>query len=719
MQVPKALESTWAQVSQNGSVSKEGYNKLLREANTVIDKTTVNTEVVNFLKGLNSQLSKSTDKEGSVPVTSVINFSGDLSSPFVSSKNIGDVPENLKQEWSKFTSDNKVTTEEYTSLLQFVKSEKNFVLSPQDQDFLKNLQVLILASKDKEIKISDNAGTQNKPDVKEVPTKIINKEPEVKTTPKGKDDVVPKEVPQKTVPEQKRSYDKQLKAENIEVMNELKSLLDKIGDNPELSPLKSIVDKRIGLNDKLSSFSKKVNDTFSSIKDGGDIKKLQDARSVLQKEYESLGDIKDLKDPKELFQDVMGYVDSEIGKVNSKKPASNTTKTDKPVLNGINKPKDTNKSVGKPKTDTNIPFVENDPAPTKPSDKIAVPKTLKAEWDKSVKNGKLSLEAMNNLFKVAAPNDKAEELDNDEKEFLQKVYSKFVNEDNTEKPEIDVSNLQESKPVEKKPAQEKANTTASKVPEAFKGDWDKITKDGDLTVDEFNSFVQKAKTIIDKRSPSADELAFIKGFSDKMGALYAKGQEKLILNASEQPKPVEKPQEKANTTTSKVPEAFKGEWDKITKDGDLTVDEFNSFVQKAKTIIDKRSPSADELAFIKGFSDKMGALYAKGQEKLILNASEQPKPVEKKQPVNKTQDKPASTASKVPEAFKGDWDKITKDGDLTADEFNSFVQKAKDLVSKRDKKDLTPDELNFIKAFSEKMNDLYKKGQEKLILSKF
>ena len=194
-----------------------------------------------------------------------------------------------------------------------------------------------------------------------------------------------------------------------------------------------------------------------------------------------------------------------------------------------------------------------------------------------------------------------------------------------------------------------------------------------------------------------------------------------MLNASEQPKPVEKKptQEKANTTASKVPEAFKGEWDKITKDGDLTVDEFNSFVQKAKTIIDKRSPSADELAFIKGFSDKMGALYAKGQEKLMLNASEQPKPVEKKQPVNKTQDKPASTASKVPEAFKGDWDKITKDGDLTADEFNSFVQKAKDLVSKRDKKDLTPDELNFIKAFSEKMNDLYKKGQEKLILSKF
>lgn len=385
MQIPKSLESSWKQVSEKGSISKDDYKVLLRNAKTLSDDgKSVNKEVVDFLKGLSSQFETST-KNASIPVASVISFSEDIHSSNVSQRAIGDIPESLKAAWKGISSDNKITKDEYSSLLKFAAAPENKALDQVEQDFLKNIQVLILSSKDVEINIVDGKVAENT-------EKLAVSEP--------------------IQPSVTKKDSNTLEDPTIDNLNEIKALLAKIGDDPDLAPLKGIVDKRIDNSNKLKDFSNKINEASASVKDNNDSQKLQSTKSDLQKAYSNLGELKDLDQPKALFQNVIAQVDAQLSKI-----------ADKPVT--IQKPvkvdkAQSKKTITKTETKSNIPFVESS---------TKVPDALKSDWKNISADNKITGDEFNNMLgnmkeTVSSRPDKA--LLPDEEAFL-KDLSKKIN----------------------------------------------------------------------------------------------------------------------------------------------------------------------------------------------------------------------------------------------------------------------------------------------------
>lgn len=425
MQIPKSLESSWNQVSKDGTISRDDYKTLLRSAKTLSDDgKSVNKEVVDFLKGLSSQFESST-KEGGIPVASVVSFATDNSSN-VSKKTIGDVPDSLKNAWGKISSDNKITKDEYSSLLKFASAPENKALGQVEQDFLKNIQVLILSSKDVEINIFA--------EVEKPSEKLAVSEP--------------------IQPSVTKKESNTLEDPTIDNLNEIKALLAKIGDDPDLAPLKGIVDKRIDNSNKLKDFSNKIDEVSVSVKDNNDSQKLQSTKADLQKAYSNLGELKDLDQPKALFQNVIAQVDAQLSKI-ADKPIT----VQKPVKVDTAQPK---KTITKTEAKSNLAFVENS---------IKVPDALKSDWNKISADNKITGDEFNNMLgnmkeTVSSRPDKS--LLPDEEAFL-KDLSKKINSADGE--------LVLKKASKPKQAPE-IKTPFGVLPNSLKSAWDKLLAKG-------------------------------------------------------------------------------------------------------------------------------------------------------------------------------------------------------------------------------------------------
>lgn len=431
MQIPKSLESSWKQVSEKGSISKDDYNVLLRNAKTLSDDgKSVNKEVVDFLKGLSSQFETST-KNASIPVASVISFSEDIHSSNVSQRAIGDVPESLKAAWKGISSDSKITKDEYSSLLKFAAAPENKALGQVEQDFLKNIQVLILSSKDVEINIVDDKVAETTEKIA-----VVNSSQEV--------------TPKKALKKEAANSDDT----NLDNLNEIKDLLTKIGDDPDLAPLKGIVDKRIDNSNKLKDFSNKVTEFSASIKDNNDSQKLQNTKVDLQKAYSNLGELKDLDQPKALFQNVIAQVDAQLSKI-ADKPVT----VQKPVKVDTAQPK---KTITKTETKSNLPFVESS---------IKVPDALKSDWKNISADNKITADEFNNMLgnmkeTVSSRPDKS--LLPDEEAFLKDLSKKINSADG------ELVLKKSSKP---KQATE-IKTPFGVLPNSLKSTWDKLLAKG-------------------------------------------------------------------------------------------------------------------------------------------------------------------------------------------------------------------------------------------------
>ncbi|MFN8671741.1 MAG: hypothetical protein U0457_06595 [Candidatus Sericytochromatia bacterium] len=659
MQIPKSLEPVWNKVSQDGVISKEDYKLLLKEAKTINEDKSVNKEVVNFIKNLNSQFAKTSGNEGSIPVKAVLSFADTSPTDQITQKNIGDVPEGLKQEWNKVIEDGKITGPEYQSLLKFVSSRQNVVLSDEEKDFLKNLQVLILSSKNFELSFFD----QNKEPVKDKPADNKVAEP-----------VVDKTEPKTT------GTKKGLKLEDAELMNEMKDLLGKIGDYPELSKLRGIVDKRVDLNSKLEKFSSKADEVLNGVKDSKDVNKLKAARDTLKSEYENLGEAKDLEDPKALFGEVSNILDSQISKLSSKPNENNGG------LTGITKPK--KKDNVKP--ERNIPFVEGGNE-NKTTPKSEAPASLQKKWQEITKDGKLTADEFNSLLaemKVIGEKRPDQSMTAEEKVFLEK-YSAKINEALAQnKNSISVTPAKPTQKTEQKPAVEtKVEASAfGKVPPSLAEEWKKLQAKGSVNLQDFDKLKLLAAPTKQNTELDPEEEAFLKKLATKLedGDISFKPAQK-----TEQKPAVETKVEAS--AFGKVPPSLAEEWKKLQAKGSVNLQDFDKLKLLAAPTKQNTELDPEEEAFLKKLATKLedGDISFK--------------------PAQKTEQKPAvetkveaSAFGKVPPSLAEEWKKLQAKGSVNLQDFDKLKLLA---APTKQNTELDPEEEAFLKKLATKLED--------------
>src|SRR5687767_11050534 len=98
MDIPKSLESTWKQVSQDGKITKADYEKLVTAAAPTGKEEELDETETNFLVSLKSDLEKNGGDKGIIPVSSIsFKESSGSAQPKISIKDFGEVPATLKE----------------------------------------------------------------------------------------------------------------------------------------------------------------------------------------------------------------------------------------------------------------------------------------------------------------------------------------------------------------------------------------------------------------------------------------------------------------------------------------------------------------------------------------------------------------------------------------------------------------------------------------------
>lgn len=694
MQIPKSLESVWKEVSRDGSISQNDYNKLLTAAAPNKKDEEFDKSETKFLATLKSHLENSSvSSKGSVPI-SEIKF--DDTPVSITVKDISDVPESLKEAWNKAVSDGKITKSEYEDIKKVAAPNGvDSDLDPKEEEFLSNLRSL-LVNTDGELKVggkNDPSEEQetvpaNKDDktVKsdKVPVKQETEPASSKTKPEQEEVTQPQQAENKKaeVPLEPMPELADIATENddsLNALNRVQNILNSLGDAKDFEPLKNIVEGRIKAHTTVKGFSSDLKGVMNSIKPGN-IESYNEAGAKLDALFNAASDtVKNNPQAKKVYTDAKNYISSQVNKL------SNGSKVEKPQIQK-----------------ENLPFVDD------------VPEVLKGEWSKASADKKITTEEFDSLVNFAQANNPTEK----ERDFLLGLRAKFDNGDGTFKESIDLSSKTEESPTKvntpKKPVLLKWTGYNDENKSALKNSFGKgvfTNKDG-MPVLALNnakkvaeafgfSSIKEMQTAI-KAKPdgqfgpetffkaklyAANEVNKTMADIEKLNKMLdSLGNDPEVLKMKESLAGARSEVKPSGESASSdgVPETLRSTWDEITKKGKVTIDDYSKLLNAASP--NKRNDEFDDGEL--GFLNTLNKALSENNGEIKLEGSE-----------NKAEEK---SNSGIPKTLEKTWNEVTANGKLNLEGYEKLLKAAS--PSEKDE-EFSEDEIAFLKDINAKLKE--------------
>lgn len=442
MDIPKSLESTWRNVSQDKKITKADYDLLVKAAAPTGKDEELDNNEIEFLGKLKSELEKTAGAKGSIPVEG-LSFVQNTPPSVIKESDIGEVPSSLLEAWNTAMEDGNINEDEYKFLLDVAAPNwSDEELDPKEKAFLGNLQALL-----------KNSGSVNIAKKEEAPAKTATAETNPNTATEENEEV---SADTQTSPSKINAVNTETD-ESLQALNDVNNILDALGNDPDFAPLKSIVNQRLTNSTSAKKFSDDVNKIISAV-EPGKASSVAEAKTKLQALYDGLpAGVKANPEIGNMLTYAMGSLDS---KLNPSKPKTNPASTTQPQ--------------------------------NKPAENSNVPQSLKATWSKVAADGKIDKNEYTELLKAASPNGKDEEFDQAEVNFLTDLKQKVDNSSNGIYSFVDDAPEVTTNGATTENTQPSILSEIGNVPESLKGEWDKLVAKGSVNNEDFNNLVKTA-----------------------------------------------------------------------------------------------------------------------------------------------------------------------------------------------------------------------------------
>ncbi len=603
MDIPKTLEATWKQVTKDGDLTKADYEQLLEAAApNKLDKEIDAAEKL-FLTNLKSELEKKGGVKGRIPVGMV--SLADEPAPAsktpikVKIEDFGEVPQSLKDAWNKVIGDGKVSHEDLQVLAHVASPTwDDNELDENEQKFLGNLKALITSSKDNIVGIIT-------PEPKVVEPPPTSEEPQtVKQPAVGKKENTSKE-PKAVEPPP-------ISAEpEPEVRNKVNTTKEpKVVEPPPVSA------------------------EPEHVEENGEeqVETKQEAPVNTKPQTKPIPG----EDPIKTINGVLGAADQDLSQLSQVKNILDALSDDPDFapLQKIIEQRIQNSQIAK-QYSANVNTLLGSAVSTDIRSLNQVKTALQNEFSKLPEN-------LRN-----AP-------------VLKKINQDAINVINSAINEWNTQNAGEAPKAQKG---KKGNTSVANngandigVPATLKATWKQVTKDGNLTIDDFEKLNIAAAPHKQNKEYDDKEVKFLTNMRaqlEKNGGIISFVDE---TEAKEQ-----------NTSANDgIPSTLKATWNQIAKDGKITIEDFERLNNAAAPTKQNKEYDDEEVQFLASLKQQL-------EENNGVLAVEPPK-ANKPKPQASSQVEVSTEG--VPETLKAAWKQVGKDGKITIADFERLNKAA-------------------------------------------
>jgi len=542
VEIPKSLADTWKSVSSDGTINSADFEKLKQAAAPNKLDSEFSESELKFLQNLKSELEQKGGTKGTIPADSIrFAGSGEVSVSLANLK----IPESLKSTWERVATDGKLSKDDYRELVH--AASPNFAdseLSTEEQAFLK--------------KFKDNFSANDVEEIKLVTPEVKNQE-QIKSTEKPKN-----EVPVKNSSLSK-NFQNKIDSDFSE-LNQVKTLLDLVSDDPDMAKLKTIVEQKLGNFPDLNKYSYNVNAILKNT-EIDNVKSLQIAKAELEQEFKKLPESqRNDKQFKQVNSEAIQAVETALKELNK---------------NIVQVPqKITPKNSEQPKKENT-------------SNNDGVPETLRESWNSAISDGVLDVEDLEKLLFAAAPNKKNEEFSEQEHSFIKEVRD--VIQQNGGSVEVKKPDSGKVK------VNESTNSfVAPAIPETVKSVWSKVTADGIINQADFEELLLAASPNKKNNEFDDQELELIASIRD---ALEKNNGEISLAKSAEKNNNTSTNSNPVSSELGIVPKSMENEWNKIKNKGKVEKTDFESLLKAASP--NQKDEELDDAEF--NFLDKLKA----------------------------------------------------------------------------------------------------------------
>ncbi len=364
---------------------------------------------------------------------------------------------------------------------------------------------------------------------------------------------------------------------------------------------------------------------------------------------------------------------------------------------------------------------------------MEIPKSMQSVWAEVSKDNKITKQEYSQLLEVAAPNKKNEEFDNEEVEFLGGIKQQIDTKGFVEGNITDEYKSQNSVKPQNSPSSSSSDKSfefLGNVGNAHNS-WSKkhpnkpfpkaqifyVTKDGNLiSQSKLNETIKKdpnytqtlnlkgAKTLFipDLKSVDADN------FKLQNNKIVNKNQE-VTQHSPYDPVPFvdeneETPSndsarqvEKANTPTKDtntgnnlppVPEKLKAKWEELSKDGEITPDDYQNLLHTVAPKGEVFNLKRDEVNFLLAIKRKV----VEGNGSFKIHSKTETPVIHQSTKFN---------PSEAPETIKETWKKVSADGKITKADYRELI---KAIAPNGKDEEVDESEFKFLTAIKEQLS---------------
>lgn len=585
-----------------------------------------------------------------------------------------EVPKSLQSTWNEVSKDNKITRQEYQKLVnaaapdkkneQFDKEEVAFLTKLKNEIGTKDSVSIIKSNKNSIESISfvdetskDKVSAQGLIDKFSSSFKIFNNKPEVE---------------EKATNEMQKILSSLSKDELLKLKNEMKSVHYGKSHVGVYHTLKTLINSEISKKELEKVESKPVEPS----------KEKPTAQGLINKYANSFQIFNNNPEAEKKAADEMQKLISSLSKEE------------------LSQLKEEMKSVGYPKSSVGVYHtlnnMINDEISKRGLDKTT-DKTNEPSKEKPTAQGLINKYA--NAFQIFNNNPDAEKKAADE---MQKLVSSLSKEELSQlKEEMktvsypkscvgvyhtlnnminDEITKRETQPSTNEPKPSNTNNLPP-LPDSLKAKWTELSKDGEISADDYKQLVKEATPNNTKSEVSPEEYKFLVAIKNKVKE--GNGVYKLAT-----------PENKPSTESVKfkpayVPDTLKEVWNKISVDGKISKDEYKELIKAAAPKGKDVELDPQEIQFLEMLKQKF-----QGVEEVEVD-----KPAQKEEP-KKEDPKPAPTETKIPSTLEALWKELSKDKEITVSDLKALIKAAK--PNGKDE-ELDADEIKFLSELTSKM----------------
>lgn len=279
-----------------------------------------------------------------------------------------------------------------------------------------------------------------------------------------------------------------------------------------------------------------------------------------------------------------------------------------------------------------------------------IPNSLQSTWNSVIKDNKITREEYQKLVNAAAPNKQDSEFDKSEIDFLGKVRDSIGDKSSISVPSQFKTQIKTQKPSTSTSATS-SSSSQKEMSFEFIGNvgnassaWAKkhpnkpfprnqifyVTKDGNLiSQSKINETAKKDPNYFNTLGLKGASTLYIPNLNSKDASNFKLQNNKIVNKSSTQsqtPTPVSNNisfvDENNTTKTNKfnpgnIPSSLKDEWEKVSSDGKINHDDYNSLIKAAAPNIDDSELTDDELTFLTSLKNQ----FTDGVTELLLDKS--------------------------------------------------------------------------------------------------